>query len=430
MFGQPINLSLPTLNFDVPLPPFAHVRQPLDSTTVPDLDAALGDALLQTGLPSRLKPGDKVALTAGSRGIAQIADVIRLLVAHLKGLGANPFVVPAMGSHGGGTPEGQREMLASFGINEEYVGAPICSDADVVQLGDVQGIPTFADRNAFNADHILIVNRIKLHTDFHGEIESGIAKMIAIGLGKHHSAGAIHARGAKGLAKYIPPIAQHIVAHAPIAGGIAILESGIETIAEVVGLRPEQIGRADENVLFRRSATRAARLPFKQIDVLIVEAMGKNFSGTGMDTNVIGKLAVAGQSMELDPLIMAIVTLDLSDGSHGNAAGLGLADVVTARLAKKIDWQATYMNALTASQVSLWRNKLPPIAATDRDAIGFAFLNVGQPDPQAVRAVRIRSTLHLSDLWLSPALLAESGLTPLSLAQPLAFDEAGVLLPA
>lgn len=425
-----VQLTLPTLTFNVDFPSFTHVRQPLDSTTVPDLDTAIGAALVQTGLPDRLKPGERVAITAGSRGVAQIADVIRLLVAHLKSLGAVPFVVPAMGSHGGGTPEGQREMLASFGITEAYVGAPIRSEADVIPLGEVQGIPTYIDRNAHSADHILIVNRIKPHTDFHGEIESGIAKMIAIGLGKHHSASVIHARGSVGLARYIPPIAQHIVHHAPIAGGIAILESGIETIAEVVGLTPEQIGTDCEKALLKRAASRAARLPFKQIDVLIVEAMGKNFSGTGMDTNVLGKLAVAGQPTTLDPLIMAIVKLDLADGSHGNAAGLGLADVVTQRLVEKIDWDATYMNALTATQVSLWRNKLPPVAATDRDAIGFAFVNVGQPDPQAVRAVRIRSTLHLTDLWLSPALLEESGLTPLGPSEPLRFDEKGTLLPA
>jgi len=404
---------LPDITADVPLPPLVRVRQRWESRPLADVPGATRAQLEALGLRARITPGMRVAVTAGSRGIRDIVPITRAAVEWLRQAGAAPFIVPAMGSHGGATADGQRQLLASLGISEESIGCPIHSSMEVVQVGSLDdGTPVFMDRLAHEADGVLVINRVKAHTSFHGTIESGLAKMCVVGLGKRHGAEIIHRTAVEGLRHLLAPMARVMIASGKILGGLAILEDAREQTADLVGLPPEEIGAAGEARLLERSKALMARLPFHQIDVLVVDELGKNISGTGMDTNVIGRLPIPGQPPPASPVINVIVVLDLTPETHGNANGMGLADITTARFASKVDFRATYLNALTAGLVGLCKGALPIVLPTGRAAIAAAIRACGRADPAGARVVRIKNTLHLEHLLVSPPLLPEVAANP------------------
>lgn len=296
---------------------------------------------------AKIKSGDEIAVAVGSRGISNIDRITKTTVEVLKSYGARPFVVPAMGSHGGATAQGQTAVLASYGITKETVGVEIRSSMETVYLGDIESpkrVPVYMDKHAYSAKGIVVINRVKVHTDFHGPHESGIVKMLVIGLGKQAQAEAIHRYGANGLRDLIPDATKKVIETGKILAGIASLEDGQENTADLIYSEPEDFFQVDHDTLIRCREL-MAKLPFDRIDLLLVDLMGKEISGTGMDTNVIGRIRIEGQENK-KPDCHRIVVLDLTEKSHGNALGIGLADITTRRLADKIDWDITNANVI------------------------------------------------------------------------------------
>lgn len=394
---------------DVPLPVMVPAEVRFPAPEVADLAAAVNEALQTGGILDRVQPHQRVAIAVGSRGVARIPEITRAVVTAVRGAGAEPFVIPAMGSHGGATAEGQRQVLADLGVTEESVGVPIRASMDVVELGRLpQGVPVCMDRHAYEADATILINRIKPHTDFHGPIESGLAKMCTIGLGKVRTAEAVHAYGPTGLRDLIAPAARIVVERGRVIGGVATIENAYHGVAEVVGLPGQEIASPVEEALLARAKELMPALPFDRLDVLIVDEMGKNISGTGMDTNIIGRMFLPGVPEPERPQISAIVALGLTEATHGNAVGLGFADVITERLLSQIDWHATRVNYLTSGVLGLWRGKLPWVAIDDLAAIRLALRLCGRPDAANARVMRIRDTLSLGHVWISERLLEEA----------------------
>jgi hypothetical protein len=420
-----ITINSGELRNDAALPQLYRVRQLWQTAPLADVPGTVRAQLDALGLRAHIRPGMRVAVTAGSRGIRDIVAVTRAAVAWLREAGAEPFVVPAMGSHGGATAAGQVKMLASLGISEESVGCPIHSTMEVVQVGSIaDGTPVYMDKFAAEADGVLVINRIKTHTSFEGPIESGLAKMCAVGLGKRQGAETVHRTAVYGLKVQMVPMARVIVERGKVLGGIAIVEDAHEQTAEVVALPPDEIGGPGEARLLARSKELMARLPFQQLDVLVVDELGKNISGTGMDTNIIGRLPIPGEPPLASPVINVIVVLDLTEQTHGNANGMGLADITTARLAAKVDFHATYTNVLTAGLVGLCKGGLPITLPTGHDAVATAVKVCGQADPANARVVRIKNTLLLEELFVSAALLPEVAANPdLELVGPAEWEQ-------
>jgi len=361
-------------------------------------------------LAARIRPGDRIAVTAGSRGIHDLVVVVRAAVDWLRAAGAEPFVVPAMGSHGGATADGQREMLAGLGVTPESMGCPIEATMETVLVGTLDdGTPVHHDAIAAKADGVLLVNRVKPHTDFHGPVESGLAKILAIGLGNHLGAASLHAGGIPLLGGAIEAAAQMVVAQGKILGGLAILENALERTASIELVEASGIAGAAENALLQRAGGLMGRLPFDELDVLVVDEMGKDKSGTGMDTNVLGRCWVHGIPEFESPSIAAVSVHRLSEASHGNASGLGLADVMPARMLEQIDLRASYVNALTSGTGGARRSRLPMVMEDDAAAVVAAVTMSGRRDWADLRLARIRDTLSPSELMVTPALLAEAG---------------------
>jgi hypothetical protein len=323
-----------------------RVRQGFQRTRLDDIPAGVRTTLAAAHLP--IKRGDTVAVGAGSRGIANIAVIVRATVDWLKGQGARPFVFPAMGSHGGATAEGQRSVLEQYGITDATMGCAVRASMDVVQVGEALGLPVWLDRTASEADWIGVVNRIKPHTDFKGSIESGLFKMMTIGLGKYHGATQYHRANVNhGYETVITAVGREMLAKARIGFGVGIVENGYDETAYVEAFNAAAL-EAGERRLLKDARDWMARLPFSPLDVLVVEEIGKNVSGSGMDTNVIGRPSNPHEPFPADPKILWIAALDLTEESHGNATGIGNADFTTRRLAEKIDWKPTAINTLTA----------------------------------------------------------------------------------
>jgi hypothetical protein len=402
------------------LPNVVRVRQGFDKTRLEDPCGAVSRNL-QELLGGTLAPGSRVAITAGSRGINNLVGMTRAAADAVKSKGGRPFIVPSMGSHGGATGEGQQSLLADLGISERTMGCPVVSSMEVEQIGRTPiGTPVYLDRNALRADGIVVINRIKPHTAFHGEIESGLCKMLAVGLGKHRGAQQMHAAG---LGAAIVETARVILAKAPVLAGVAVLENALDETAEIHVVPPGRFEETDR-VLLKRAWKVLPRVPFDPLDVLVVDEMGKNISGTGMDVNVIGIGPRVGGKMEMGhPVVSTLVVLGLTPETHGNANGVGLADITTRRLVGSIDYTSTYTNVLTTR---LWSaGRLPVIMETDREAIETA---VGEVPPDQVRLVRIKNTLHLEELEISEALLPrakEVGLTVVAGPRSLEFDGTG-----
>lgn len=386
----------------VKFPRMVEVEQKIETHRLDDYVSAIRDELSRKGLGEKVKPGWRIAITAGSRGVANYAGILATVVEEVEKVGGEPFLVPAMGSHGGATPEGQLEVLKSLGITPETVGAPIYSSMEVDEIGRLDnGAPVYIDRTALKADGIIVVGRVKPHTDFKGRIESGLMKMMAIGLGKQKGAEMIHWHRTVGYHKLLPEAARLIMEKTPILLGLAVVENARHEIAVVKALEPDEV-EGEEVKLLERSKELMARIPFEEIDVLIVEEIGKNISGVGMDTNVIGRFWLPGETEPRAPGIKRIAVLDLSEETHGNAIGIGLADVTTKRAVSKIDLDSTYVNCLTAGHVET--GKIPPLLPNDRDAIATALRTCGPIDPEKALVVRIRNTLELERFLISEAL--------------------------
>ncbi len=407
------------------LPNVVRVRQEFDRRRLADACGAVLGGLKTLGLEGKLKPGAHIAITAGSRGINNLVSMTRTAADAVKSMGGQPFIVPSMGSHGGATEDGQRNLLADLGISEASMGCPVVSSMAVEEIGRTgNGAPIYLDRNALHADGIIVINRVKPHTAFRGEIESGLCKMLAVGLGKHKGAQQMHRAG---LGPTLVEAAHLILARAPVLAGIAVLENSLDETAEIRVVPPEAFEETDR-ALLKRAWQVLPRIPFNPLDVLVVDEMGKNISGTGMDNNVIGIGPRVGGKMEMGhPVVSTIVVLGLTPETHGNANGIGLADITTRRLVDSIDYKATYTNVLTTR---LWSaGRLPVIMETDREAIEVA---MGETQPEQVRLVRIKNTLHLEELEISEALLSEAKKVRLAVVrgrQALAFDEAGRVRP-
>lgn len=410
-------------------PRMVRVKQQFPGPMLHDVAGAVRETLSALSLP--IKPGQSVALAVGSRGIVNIDVVARACVDQMKRLGAKPFIFPAMGSHGGGTAEGQLSVLEHYGITEATMGCPIRATMDVVQVGETLGLPVWLDRYAAEADWIGVINRVKPHTDFKGEIESGMFKMMTIGLGKHR--GAIQGHRANIRHRYetvVTAVGREMLRKARIAFGLGIVENGYDETAKVQAFLPADI-EAGERALLREAKAWMARLPFEQIDLLIVDEMGKDISGAGMDSNIIGRHGTFFEPPFPTPKVTFIVVCDLTPNTYGNATGIGSANFTTRRLVNKIDWNATYINCLTACAPDGAR--LPPVLETDRDAVAVALSCLGYDRVEDARVVRIKNTLRLAEVEVSEACLADvakrEDLQQVSEPAPLAFDAAGDLLP-
>ena len=380
------------------LPCLARFRRPLPSAALVDVGAAVEQSLAATFSAGDVA-GRRIAVGLGSRGVANYAQVARRVVDWLRARGAEPFIVPAMGSHGGATAEGQREVLAGWGITSESMGVPVRATMEAVELGSAgdPAVRVFMDRNAHRADAVLVVNRVKPHTDFHGPVESGLIKMAVIGLGKRRGAEAVHFHGVYGLAHLIRPAFDVVLASGKLLGGVALVEDGREQTAAVRAARGADIPACEAQCL-AQARYNLASLPLEEIDVLVLDEIGKEISGTGMDTNVVGRIGIAGVAEPASPRIRRIVVLGLTAASHGNGLGIGLADVTTRRFAHQVDHEVTNANVLTST--FLERGRMPLVAADDAEALRWALYTCGAATGDAA-VVRIRNTLALEHLLLS-----------------------------
>jgi len=412
----------------IPLPKMVKIKMAFSAKKVADVEAAVRQELAKPGICDRIKPGMHIAVGVGSRGLANLPTLVQVLVDELKKRGAVPFVVPAMGSHGGATAEGQTEVLANLGVTEASAGCPIVSSMEVVEIGRLDnGLPVYIDKNACSADGIVFIARVKPHTAFRGPNESGLVKMVTIGLGKQKGAESCHSYGFKYMAEHIVAMAKIALARTPILFGLATVENAYDEIARIVAVPAADIIETDCKLQVEAKANMPS-LMFKQIDVLIVDQIGKDISGDGMDPNITGRFPTPYASG--GPDVSKLVVLDLTDKTHGNAIGMGLADFGTHRLANKINFQMTYANCLTSTVVL--PTHMPTILESDYDAIRAAIKTCNARDYSRVRVVRIKDTLHLGEIMISEAMLAEArtiaGITVVGEPQAMKFDAAGNLV--
>ena len=408
-------------------PKMCRIKQELEGPSLRDVAAAVRETMRASKLGAKVKPGQTVAITAGSRGVANIAKITRAVVDELKALQLKPFIVPTMGSHGEAKAEGQVKMIEHYGITEAAMGCPIKSSMEVVEIGKVKGTTVFCDKNAWGADHIAVVARVKAHTDFDGPLESGLFKMMAIGLGKQHGAENYHRAGHEySYAEIFPLVGKAVLESGHILFGLATVENGYEETAKVQAVLPPDFEAVEKALLVEAKAW-MARVPFDKIDVLIVDELGKNISGAGMDPNVTGRASV--QKPAGKPRVRMLYVRDMRPESEGNAIGVGFADMTSMRLVKKINYAAMNMNAITSGVPDA--AKVPMAFETDREAIDTALGMVGLTPPERARVVRIKNTLHLTELDVSEVMLPEVKAHPrLSQAtEPklLSFDGAGNL---
>ena len=390
---------------DVEIPRMAKVRQIFVRDKIDNLPEALTLELSADRIKNTIRPGMSVAITGGSRGVANIAVILKEIVAFVKEQGAHPFIIPAMGSHGGATAGGQVEILESYGISEAYCGCPIKATMETTQIGFVEDHhPVFIDQYAAEADGIIIVNRIKPHTCFRGPYESGLMKMMAIGLGKQKGAELFHDSGFKNAARLIPLYGNAVLAYSNVLFGVAMLENPYDETCKLVALTGDEIPRK-EPALQVEAKTLMPKILFEEIDVLIVDQIGKNISGDGMDPNITGTFATPYASGGVKAQRIAV--LDLSEETHENANGVGAADFITRRLFEKIDLEKTYPNGITSTVVNLM--KIPMILKNDREAIQAAIKTCNEIDKNNPAIVRIKNSLQLDSIYISEVLLEKAG---------------------
>ena len=401
LFDTQIDIAVPGLD-TLALPRMARVRQKVVSDRVEDIEKEICRGVDALAL---FVAGKSIAVTAGSRGIADYARLLRAIVSKLKEMDARPFIFPAMGSHGGGSAEGQREVLASYGITEAAMGVPIYSSMETVEVGLLpNGMKVFCDKLAWNADGIVLFNRIKAHTDFKGDWESGLLKMCAIGVGKHEGATSMHRAGFACFHKQIPEAGQFFLKNAKVLFGVASVENGYEQVMRVEVIPTDNIVERERELLVLAKKS-MARLPFDDIDVLVVDEIGKNISGTGMDPNVTGRTGTKEVTFPGTPRIGCIVVLGLSKETHGNAVGIGSGDITTQRAVAEIDLSQTYINHVTSGVVQ--DASIPLVAKDDEEALRIALFSVPFREGGA-RVVHIRNTLLLEEFQVSENMLPEA----------------------
>ncbi|HEX6987209.1 MAG TPA: lactate racemase domain-containing protein, partial [Planctomycetaceae bacterium] len=411
-----------------------RLRQTFDGPTVTDVAGEVERELSRLRLGETIRPGQTVAVTAGSRGIANVVTILRATVSHLKRLGAVPFLVPAMGSHGGATAEGQVALLGRYGVTPESVGCEIRSSMETVIVGTTPlSFPVHFDKHAHAADHVFVVNRVKPHTRFAGDIESGLHKMLLIGLGKHAGAQLYHrAIVDHDFDSILRAVAGHVLKACRVAGGLAVVENARDETALVAGVRPEEFAER-EAALLRQARAWLPRLPFRECDLLIVDEIGKDVSGAGLDTNVVGRKYDDKKATDRDDAnCKRIFVRGLTAATGGNATGIGIAEFTNERTVAAIDRRATAVNCVTGNHPTA--AAIPIAFPTDRECVEAALLTLGLIDPPDAKVLHIRNTLRLGELWASEAYLDAARRLPhvevLSAPEPMRFDAAGNLLPA
>lgn len=389
-------------------PQMFRVRQHFERPRVDDIPAEVDAQLTRLSLGNRIKPGQSVAVTCGSRGIANIHVIIKATIDHLKRLNAEPFVVPAMGSHGGGIAEGQRKIIEGYGVTEDFIGCPIKASMETVIVCDtVEGFPVHFDRHAYEADHVVVVGRVKPHTGFTGDIQSGLMKMMLIGLGKHAGAKIYH----RAILDYSFPqilrsVTGHLLDKCGIAAGLAVVENGYDETAKIAAVAPEEF-EAREKELLVQATNWMPKLPFQQADFLIIDEFGKNISGSGMDTNVTGRKHFEHCAAEHEyPKVKRIMIRSLTRETHGNAAGIGCTEFCSKRVIDDIDLNTTRINCLTGGVPS--GAMLPLSFDTEREIVDTALASIGLAEPPDARVLWIKNTLQVSELECSAAYLDEA----------------------
>ncbi len=409
-----------------------RIRQSFERPVVNDIAAAVTSELRKLSLEKKVKPGARVAITAGSRGVANIAEILKATVDFLKSLEVRPFIFPAMGSHGGAKAEEQSALLAHYQVTEAFIGAPILSSMEVVEIARTEDdVPVYIDKYASESDHIIVVNRIKPHTKFKAPIESGLMKMMAIGMGKQKGADFYHRAALHHtFYKIIVDAGRTVLKKAPVLCALGIVENGYDETAKIVALRPEEI-EAEEEKLLAHAKRLMPRLPFNEIDLLIVDEMGKDISGTGIDPNVTGRNRDLMGVFPHPVKAKRVFVRDLTESSNGNAVGIGLADLTTKRLVEKINYPVTYMNAITG--ISPEKAAIPIYLETDRKAIEIGLGSIGLTPPEKSRIIRIKNTLHLDEVEVSQVYGTEvktrQDLKILHGPSPMVFDADDNLLP-
>ncbi|MEX0938717.1 MAG: lactate racemase domain-containing protein [Pirellulales bacterium] len=389
-------------------PKIFRLRQKFSRPRVEDIPATVEQELLRLSLAQCVRPGQSVAITAGSRGIANIHLIIKAIVGHFRSIGAQPFIVPAMGSHGGGTAEGQRKLIESYGITEEFCGCPIRSSMETVVVCEAEeGFPVHIDRLAYEADHVLVCGRVKPHTAFTGSIESGLMKMMLIGLGKHAGAKVYHAAIQDySFDQIVRSVGRHVLKRCNVVAGLAIVENAYDETARLQAVAPEEFEPREQELL-QLAKEWMPRLPFDRVDVLLIDEMGKNISGSGMDTNVIGRKYYENVAAPDEfPKVKRIVTRGLTRETHGNAIGIGIVDFCTQRLAESIDRHSTWINGWTASHIGVV--KMPPAFETDRAILDAALPTIGLTPPERAKVLWIRNTLDLAEVECSAVFLDDA----------------------
>ncbi|ARI78667.1 nickel pincer cofactor-dependent isomerase, group 22 [Halobacillus mangrovi] len=412
-------------------PKMAKIKQKFEVSSVKDIKGTVAQQFVNMDADSLIEKGMEIAITVGSRGIANIPEIVHSVGAEIKKRGAIPFIIPAMGSHGGATAEGQVEVLKGLGVTEESTGCEIRSSMDVVEVGKTEdGIPVYTDKHAYHADGIIVMGRVKAHTDFKNTIESGILKMASIGMGKHKQALALHTYGIKGIRDMMPYVGEVAVAKTNTLFGIAIVENAHEEIAIIEAILPDHI-KTREAELLTESFEMMPRLPVERMDILVVDEIGKNYSGTGMDTNIIGRIRVLGVNEPESPSVKYLIASKLSEASHGNALGIGLADLTTKRLFDEIDFTAMNENVVTSTFLD--RAKIPIVLENDEGALKAALRATWGVKDEEARIVRIPNTLHIGELYVSEVIYNElksnESFEVLEEPAEMAFDKDGYFIP-
>ena len=420
--------ALRALLSQVEIPKFYQVRQCFPKDGIQDVPACLREKLARVEIGRKIQPGMRVVLTAGSRQIAHMPEILRELAAYVRGQGGQPYIIPAMGSHGGATAEGQRRILESYGIKEKSCGCPIYSTMETVQVGTTaDGAPVRMDRFAHEADAIIVVGRIKGHTAFRGPYESGLVKMIAIGLGKREGADLLHQGGFREFGKRLPEYARVIWEHCNILFGVGLIENEFDETCRMEVIPGEEIF-TQEPPLLQYAKSRMPRLLFPETDILMVHEIGKNISGNGMDPNVTGTFGTPYATGGIKK--QTTVVLDISEASHGSFVGLGTADITTKRAFEKLDTDATYFNMMTTKVLGV--GKIPMVMEDDRMAVQAAIKTLVDVNPKQVRMLYIKNTLSLQTILISEAQFQESvgqaGVELLEGPRPLRFAPDGSLL--
>lgn len=383
---------------NIKLPEMIKVRQKFNNEKIDDIERKIIEEIKEKAEISKLN-NKKIAITVGSRGIKNIDKIILTVIKELKKVGAKPFIVPAMGSHGGATAQGQKEFLKSYSITEESMGVEIISSMETVKLGEIEdGTSVYCDKNAYESDGIIVINKIKPHADFKGEYESGLVKMMAIGLGKHLGATSLHRHGFESFKELLPKAGKFFMNKAPILFGIAIIENAYDYPLIIEVVKPENI-LSREKELLKTAKRNMACIKLDEIDVLIIDEIGKNISGEGMDPNVTGRPgSYLNEGFEA-PSIEKIVVLDVTKESHGNGVGIGMSDISTVKCINKLDLGAMYTNSITAT--ILGPSKLPLIMNNEKEAILIAVKTCNRIEPENAKIVRIKNTLELNQIEVS-----------------------------